>query len=110
MGAKYLPAMIDLVLKILSRRIDEAMAMGLERAFYILRIDQPEEIPLPVGVARYFMQRLQTQSADHIGPMSQIDSAAHSQAVVNAAASGVKVQRIVQVFLCGRKANQIGNE
>ncbi|WP_347646468.1 hypothetical protein [Comamonas thiooxydans] len=102
--------MIDLVLKNLSRRIDEAMTMGLERAFGILRIDQPEEILLPVGVARNFMQGFQTQPADHIGPMSEIDPAAHSQAVVNAAASGIKAQRIVQVFLCRRKADQIGNE
>lgn len=79
--------MIDFVLKILSCRIDEAMAMGLERAFYILRIDQPEEILLPAGVAQYVMHGLQAQSADHIGPMREIDSAAHSQAVVNAAAS-----------------------
>ena len=84
--------------------------MGLERAFGILRVDQPEEILLPVGVARYFMHGFQAQPADHTGPMSEIDSAAHSQAVVNAAASGIKAQRIVQVFLCRQQANQIGDE
>lgn len=47
--------MIDLVLKNPSRRIDEAMTMGMELAFGILRIDQPAEILLPVGVARYVM-------------------------------------------------------